>query len=294
MESFQVQTEDQVSLVGEFLPSKTREPKAVVLINPATGTKASYYRAFAEHLTEAGYTVCLWDFRGTGRSSSDHLENKNFKFSDFGSKDIPRMIAHAHQSYPELALLVVGHSAGAQQIGFADNNHLIRGLIAVATSVGYPPYMPLGYRLKTFYFFNLFSPLSIQLKGYVASKRFNIMEDLPKGVYQEWKDWCLKPDYFFDESFYGRTVPKGNYQSLPFPVRVFAASDDPISNPTSIRRFWSHVMSNEGIRFKTYYPEEFKVRRIDHFGFFKKQFKTTIWADFTETLDGFLREPSGS
>ena len=176
---------------------------------------------------------------------------------------------------------------GAQQIGLSPNNHLIDGLVAVATSVGYPAYMPLGYRLQTYYFFWIFTPISQFLKGYVACKKFGIMEDLPSGVARDWRAWCSKPDYFFDPKFYGKSVPTGNYDRLSFPIAVFAASDDPISNQKSVPRFWGHVKSSLPITFTWYDPAILGQKAIGHFGFFRKENRESIWEDTLDALKRF-------
>jgi len=283
---FRIQTVDGVWIKGVVFTPLT-PPKAVVLINPATGAKQSFYRPFGEYLVKNGFAVCLWDYRGMGESAPESLVDCNYWMHDFGLKDIPRVLSHLKESFPELAVLVVGHSVGAQLMGLVPNNDLVRGLVAVATSVGYAPYMPLSYRMKAKYFLNIFGPISIRLQGYVAAKKFGMMEDLPKNIFQEWKEWSAEPDYFFDSKFFGNTIPKGNYTSLNFPIQVISATDDPISNEKAVQRFWSHVISKEGIWFKIYRPEELKAKKIDHFGFFRKAFEPTIWADIAQHLHVF-------
>ena len=286
-ESFSVVTEDGVQLKGELLyPEGTA--KAIVQINAATGSKRGYYIPFAQFLTEHGFIVCLWDYRGMGESAPSSLKDVDYKFSDVGLKDIPAILDFLNSKFSLIPILGVGHSVGGQQLGLIKNNHLMKGFIAVATSAGFPGYMPLGYRLKTLYFFYVVSPLSIKLKGYVAAKKLGIMEDLPRNVLLEWRDWCSKPDYLFDSTFYGKTIPVGNYQRLTFPVKVITATDDPIANPRSVKRFWSHVISNQGIFFKSYSPAELRVSKIDHFGFFRKTFKDSIWKEMLESLENFI------
>ena len=204
------------------------------------------------------------------------------------------MLNFLKNEFPDIPLFCIGHSAGAQQIGLVSNNNLIDGMIAVATSAGYPPDMPLHYRLKTHIFFKIFVPISIRLTGYVAAARFGLMEDIPRQFALDWKAWCYRKDYYFDPQFYGKEshvsgVPIGNCHALPFPVSVFTASDDEISSPQNVQRFWKHLSSQvSNIRFVWYHPEDLKVNHIQHFGYFRKQFQNSIWKDILMTLENFL------
>jgi predicted alpha/beta hydrolase len=170
-------------------------------LNPATGANRRYYEPFARYLAEAGLAVCLWDYRGAQHSRPVPLTQATYRFADYGTLDMPAVLAWLEARFPGRPLLALGHSVGGQQVGLLPNVHKLAGLVAVATSVGYWKYMPLGYRLKTHFFFHLFSPLSPALLGYNAAGRWGIMEDLPRGVVRDWRRWCSVPDYYFDPRF---------------------------------------------------------------------------------------------
>ena len=144
--------------------------------------------------------------------------------------------------------------------------------------------------LKTVYFFYLFGPISQALWGCIRAKRFGIMEDLPTPVLKEWRDWCEKRDYFFDSKFAEKTVPTARYSNLPFPIHVFWASDDEISNEANTTQFWSHIKSSQGITFRKVTPEELQVSSIDHFGFFKKRFRDTLWEEALAQLEEYYKK----
>jgi predicted alpha/beta hydrolase len=268
-----------------LIPEK---PKAVVQFNGGTGAKKEFYQPFIEHLAQQGYLCCLWDYRGSGLSAPPSLKGCNYTFSDYGLKDMPAVKSYLRGRYPQLPFLVVGHSAGGQQWGFMQDHSDVKGLLGFGVSVGYAPYMPFAYRMQSHFFFYMFTPLSVLFTGYVAAKRFGIMEDLPKNVVREWRDWCAKPDYFFNPKFYGKTVPVGEFKNYPFPVHVVTAIDDTISNQRSVPAFWKHVESSKGITHQLITPQQYGVKAIDHFGFFKKNMKDTLWGEAVQVLDGFL------
>jgi predicted alpha/beta hydrolase len=277
---------DGVELGGMLLKPATA--KAIVQFNAGTGAKKEFYLPFLEFLTQQGYLCCLWDYRGIGESAPNSLRGCDHRFQDYGIYDIPAITRFLTSEFPDLPLVMVGHSAGGQQVGFSTDLSRIKGLLGFAVSVGYLGFMPFRYSWVSRYFFSVFSPISIVLTGYVAAKRFGIMEDLPKNVVLEWRDWCNVPNYFFNERFYGKTVPRGLFQEYPFPVHVIWASDDPISNKRSIPMFWNHVKSAQGITFRKLDPKALGVDNIDHFGFFRKKFRENIWQEALDTLDGFI------
>jgi len=285
---FRVTCADGVELGGVLL--QPEQPRAIVQFNAGTGAKKEFYRPFLEYLAQHGFTCCLWDYRGSGESAPSSLKGCSYRFQDYGVYDIPGVTRFLTSTFPDLPLLIVGHSAGGQQLGFSKDLSRIKGLLGYAVSVGYMGFMPWRYSWVSRYFFSIFSPISIALTGYVAAKRFGIMEDLPKNVVREWRDWCNVPDYFFNERFYGKTVPIGLFQEYPFPVHVVWTNDDPISNKRSIPMFWKHVKSKKGISFQCLDPQKLGADKIDHFGFFRKKFQDTIWREAVETLEHFLTQ----
>lgn len=183
-----------------------------------------------------------------------------------------------------LPLYCVGHSAGGQQFGFADNSHEVQGLIAVAASAGYFPHMPLPYRLKAWFFFRIFAPLSSQLLGYVAASKFGFMEDLTSELAREWDDWCREPELFFAPRHRSQGLDTGRFRDLPLPVHVITASDDEICTEANIRNFWQHVHSQQQLSFNAYPAGDSPGGRIGHFGYFR-QANRYIWDDVLRQLD---------
>jgi predicted alpha/beta hydrolase len=281
---------DGVELAALLLEPKS--PKAVIQLNGGTGFKKEFYLAFAQYLTEQGYVTIIYDYRGTCESAPTDMRDCDYTFLDYGTKDMPAVLQYLEEQYPHLPKLIFGHSVGGQMIGHIPNIKPIKGLVCMGTSVGYIRNMPLGYRLKSWYFFKIFSPLSIQLTGYVRAKKFGIMEDLPRKVVQDWSAWCSAKNYFFDKKYYGITVPKGQYQDYTFPVHVFWTTDDPICNKRNLDIFWQQVKSTQSIDFQKLIPSDWHTKSIGHHGFFKKNFKDTLWREALNKLDSFLAYPS--
>jgi predicted alpha/beta hydrolase len=86
MTTFQIKTSDQVKIVvNHFVPASSNG--RVVLINPATGIKQTFYFNYAEYLSELGYDVITYDFRGIGKSKTGSLRGFKASMVDWVAKD---------------------------------------------------------------------------------------------------------------------------------------------------------------------------------------------------------------
>ncbi|WP_223599073.1 alpha/beta fold hydrolase [Chryseobacterium sp. GVT01B] len=285
-ESFETICEDGVKLKGILFTPDT--PKAVIQFNCGTGTKKEIYLSFLTYLAENGFLCCLWDYRGSGDSSSENLKTCEFTFSDYGVKDMPAIKDFLNKKFPDLPFMIVGHSAGGQQIGFMKNLDNVKGMINFAVSAGYYHNMPFSYRMKAYFYFYIFAPVSVLMTGYVKAKAFGLMENLPKNVVSEWRNWLEKKDYFFDPKFYGKTVPVGHFKNYTFPIHLYWTIDDTISSEKNTESYWQHIKSKEEISFTKLVPSELGLKKIDHFGFFKRNMKDKLWENVVSKLNSFL------
>lgn len=280
-------TKDGYTLTGNLIENSNA--RATIILSIGTAAKTGFYRHFAEFIASYGYNVFLWNYRGFGESKKSSLKNSDIRFSDLGLYDIPAIIETIKQKFPDMPLYYIGHSAGGQQISLAHNHNKIDAMIAIAVSTGYFRYMPLSYRIKALFFFYIFSPISSKLKGYVAAKKFNLMEDLPPKLATQWGNWCSKPDYYYDDKFYGKDIPDIKANPLNFPIHVLTADDDEISSKNNVKNFWKHIVSNKPIIHKTYIAKDSPKHEIGHFGYFKKS-NDYIWHDVIKILDGFDKQ----
>lgn len=278
------QTADKVDLQGQII--KSDAPKGVVLLNPGTATNTNFYIPFANFLAEQGYHVFLWNYRGFCESKTRSLARSPFVFSDIGRFDIPAAISKARSLFGDLPLFCIGHSAGGQQFALAHNHTEVKALIAVAVSAGYFPYMPLSYRLKAYFFFRCFIPVTSALFHYVPAKRFQFMEDLPTGLAKEWGEWCKEKELFFSDKFYGKSIPQGACKDVDLPIHVFTADDDEICTERNVNNFWKNWYNKQEIHYTRYQSAQLNKGSIGHFGYFRKKHQS-IWQDIVNTLNAF-------
>ena len=288
-QKIKIKCEDGVELSAILLLPEI-QPKAVVQINSATATPKEYYLPFANYLTENGFVACVFDYRGVCESTpAGGLRGCEYDYVMFGQRDMPAVLDFLDAKFPSLPKLIMGHSVGGQKVGMMPNHRKIKGMVTYATSVGYWGFMPLGYKLQTLFFFHIFTPISNLLYGYVAAKKLGLMEDLPKQVVLDWRHWCSVPEYFFNKKYAPASVDKGFFQKLTFPIQVYWATDDPISNARSVSMFWKYVKSSGGIKIDSISPQAIGVKALGHFGFFRKKFKEILWGKILNDLESFIK-----
>lgn len=291
-ENFTVTCKDGVHLKGLLLiPEK---PKAVLQFNGGTATKKEFYLSFLTYLANHNYICCLWDYRGSGESAPENLKGCDYKLQDYGIQDMPAIKNYLTRRFSNLPLLLMGHSVGGQLVGFMDNLTGYQGMIAMTVSTGHIGHMTFKNRCLSNFLFYMFTPFSLAVNGYLNSKKYGFMEDLPKNVILEWRDWCTKADYFFDEKFLGKTVPAGQFQHIPFPIHLFWTTDDFIANERSVPSFWKHIKSQQGIKITKITPESIGVKSIGHFGFFRKKMADKFWPKILKQLDSYLPQTASA
>jgi len=275
MEAFVVTCNDGVTLHGElYIPD---QPIGVVQFNNGTATNKKVYRNFLQFLANAGYVCALWDYRDTGASAPVNLRNCDYQYSDYGMQDLPAIKTYLQNRFSGLPFYLIGHSTGGQQVGLMPDLTDINGAINIGVSSGYLGHMPWHYRWQAYAFFYAFVPGSIAINGYVAVKPVGFMENLPSAVALQWRDWCSKKDYFFDNAFRGNSLPSNVYQNIHFPIKVYHANDETISTADNVASFWRHVKSNASLEIKQLSTHECGVKAIGHFGYFSRALKETFW-----------------
>ena len=236
--------------------------RGVVVMAGATGVAQRYYRRFAEALTTQGLEVLTLDFRGIGDSKPASLRGFECGYRHWAERDLPALVDFALARGPTV---VVGHSFGGHAFGQLPDPNRTLGLFTVATGAAWSGYMPLGERLKVETMWTLLGPVATTTTGYLPGRVWG-GEDLPLGIYEDWKRWSHLPRYFFDDRLVDMQ-PK--FDRVTVPVVGLTAADDLWAPPRSMEAFLSSYR-NAPLTLKTQEPGELGVRALGHMGHFKK------------------------
>ncbi|QUH01301.1 alpha/beta fold hydrolase [Saccharopolyspora erythraea] len=85
----------------------------VVILLPAMGVPATYYRPFIANLRERGLTVVSIDFRGHGQSRPRAVRGVRFGYQALVD-DVDAVVDLVAERYPRAPRFLVGHSLGGQ------------------------------------------------------------------------------------------------------------------------------------------------------------------------------------
>lgn len=246
--------------------------RASVVIGGAMGVRQSFYEAFARWMAQQGFRVTTFDYRGHGDSLQGAMRDVKADLFDW-AQDYEAVISGAKAALPAQPLYLLGHSLGAQLPGLLKKPEQVAGLLSVAAGSGY--WRENAPRLKRMvpYFWWVLVPLATRLWGYFPGRTLRKVGDLPAGVILQWRRWCLNPTYSV-----GAEGPAAaqSYAEVRFPVLALWMSDDELM---TLRGTHSLVKlyRNAPARVERIAPEDINALRIGHFGFFREQFRQTLW-----------------
>ena len=273
---------DGRELAAHWLAAATR--RAVLVINPATGFPQSFYFRFAAYAAARGYDTLVYDYRGMGASAPARLAEETCRMSDWGLFDMRTALAVAAERAAGLPVATLGHSVGGQFLGLLTNHELARAHVQVATSVGYWRWEQAPFKYLAWWFWRVHGRLLLALKGYVPTGGGWSGLPLPRGVFEEWRRWCLRDDHFKPDL---RTHLADNvFDTIRAPVLNLGFSDDPIATRRTVEALFGFFPRVER-EARWYSPAELGSR-IGHEGFFASRHREGLWRPTLDWLDAKL------
>lgn len=245
---------------------------ASVVIGGAMGVRQSFYEAFARWMAQQGFRVTTFDYRGHGDSLHGAMRDVNADLFDW-AQDYEAVISAAKAALPMQPLYLLGHSLGAQLPGLLRKPGQVDGLLSVAAGSGYWRDNAPKLRRVVPYFWWVLVPLATRLCGYFPGRALKKVGDLPSGVILQWRRWCLHPAYSVGAE--GPDVAQ-SYGAVRFPVLALSMADDELMTLRGTHNL-VNLYANTERRVESISPAELKVRRIGHFGFFRDQFRQSLW-----------------
>ncbi len=247
--------------------------KAVVIIGAAMGVKQKSYKDFAKWLAEQGFTVVTYDYYGIGLSQEKPLREIQTTVTEWATVDSKAIIDEVRNIAAEQKIIWLGHSVGSQIVGMIPNREHISKIITISSGSGY--WRENTPQLKRFVWLMWYfiAPISMALCGYFPGKTLKAVGDLPKGVMQQWRKWCLNKDYLI--GIEGEHIKK-QYAEITIPITSLSFTDDEFmsaKNINSLHDFYASAPQKR-LRFE---PQDFNAKYIGHFGFFNAKLKDTLW-----------------
>lgn len=274
-EKVQFQALDGYQLSGiNYHPAHS--PQAKIIIASATGVPQLFYRRFAEYMTQHGFQLLSFDYRGIADSAPPTLKNFEMSYLDWGALDLAGAIKYyADDSIP---LFIVGHSYGGQALGLTPNHDKVTAMYCFGTGAGWSGYMPLKEKFKVQVMWNIIFPPMVALYGYLPWSKLKMGADLPLGVYQQWRKWCKHPTYFFADPELKNI--KDQYAQVTTKIFAVSALDDDWALPNSRHAFMQHYVHAE-LKMMNIQAKEYGLKEIGHMGYFRKGAEA-IWDEMID------------
>jgi predicted alpha/beta hydrolase len=271
---------------------RPRAPRRVAVLHGGAGIPAQRYRRFATFLAEWGIPVLTYDYRGIGLSRPPALRGFQATIEDWAEYDSAAAIAWLRERFPRDEILGISHSIGCLFLGGAPNAAEQARIVLVGAHTGYyGDYRPL-YRLPMAVAWHGLMPALTRFVGYFPADRLGLGEALPAGMALEWAE-RRQPDLRFTDLRLNGAEPAGERRlrllehcaALQCPAIAISISDDAFATEEGTRRLLSYFPNLSSPQLLTFTPPDAQVRRIGHFGFFRRAVGVTLWPRLLAQLD---------
>ncbi len=276
-----IPAKDGYPLVGQLYASpKTTAKNKVLIINSATAVSQKLYHHYASYMAVHGYDVITYDYRGIADSRPKKLRGFQTSFMDWGDKDFSGVISYTKKEFPNRKILVMGHSIGGTIIGMTKKNTEIEGIINIGAQTAYYKDWNKKQRRKIYFLWHILLPWITNIVGYFPGKKLGMLEDVPKGVIQQWHNRRKHTDMKKQLENNGIELFYNAYQSK---LLTLGIEDDPIGTEPAIQRV-HELFEASNKQLEIIKLEDISIDKIGHFGFFSRKFKDSLW---NKTLQWF-------
>jgi predicted alpha/beta hydrolase len=261
-----------------YAPEPNADTGAFLFIGGATAVPRGFYRRFCEYAAQRGVHSVTVDFRGLADSKHGPLKGFVMDYVDWSQQDSAAALDWACARGPTW---MVGHSLGGHSIGLLPEPNRLKAAFVCGTGAGWHGWMsPLEY-VRTWSLWNIIGPLSVAVLGYLPTSKLGIGEDLPYGVYRDWKRWCGFPHYFFDD-------PAAAHLTAPFaqvrlPIAALVSTDDAWAPPKSRDAFFKGYTGTR-VEPIDITPAQMNVPAVGHMGYFRASVGEVLWPRIFEWL----------
>ncbi len=242
-----------------------------IVVGSATAVPRGFYKRFAEYAAARGVHVVTTDYRGVGDSKHGPLRGFTMDYADWSKQDLAAAVAWCAERG---RTWMVGHSLGAHAIGQLPNPNVLQAAYVCGGGAGWHAWIPFPENLKVWALWHLVGPLATRWYGYQPMSKFGFGEDVPLGVYRDWKRWCQYPHYFFDDPD-ARAIT-ARFADVHVPIAAVTSIDDLWAPPKSRDAFFKGY-SNAPVSRIDLSPGALGVPQVGHMGYFRAAVGAQLW-----------------
>jgi predicted alpha/beta hydrolase len=245
-----------------------------VILSSATGIKKEFYINFTRFLVQNGYNVLLYDYRGIGQSAPNNLKTSNSYMHEWGTMDMNAVLDFMVHEKGLTNIIWVGHSVGAQLVGFLEHREHVKKVIAISSALGYWGYFPFPIKWLIWGLWYFIGPLMVNLYGYGAMRKIGWGENLSRNMMKEWREWCLSKNYF--TGLLREKLHMDKFYQFTTPISAVYISDDYIANDKTVplmMKFFPNA-PQEILKIRV---EQYTKFKVGHTGIFRRKFENNLW-----------------
>ncbi|MCP1375588.1 alpha/beta hydrolase family protein [Dyella lutea] len=166
-------------------PADERALRAAVLWLPAMGVPARHYLALADGLASQGVATAIHEWRGIGSSDRRAGRRSDWGYRELLSQDLAATLSAVRQPWPQMPLVIGGHSLGGQLAALFAAMHpsSFTGLVLVASGSPFWRTFPRGPPIRIAYGA---APLLATLRGYLPGRWLGFAGNEARGVTVDW------------------------------------------------------------------------------------------------------------
>jgi len=272
---------------GYLLSALFGEPEnnttGVIVISAATGIRKEFYINFARFLIDHGYCVLLYDYRGIGESAPVNIKTSPIYMHEWGTQDMNAVLDYLVVIKGFTGITWLGHSIGAQLVGFLENQDHVRKVISINAALGYWGYFPYPMKVVVWLLWYVIGPLLIKIYGYGVMEKIGWGENLPRNVILEWRSWCLSKTYYMD--LLKNKIHTDRFYNFTIPITAIYMSDDFIANDKTAPLMMK-FFPNAPCKLIKLEVNKYTNQKVGHTGIFRKRFEFILWPWLLNTIHG--------
>ena len=242
------------------------QARAVILLMPAMGVRAEFYRPFARNLAQAGWHTVTADLRGIGESSARVKEGARFGYREMLEQDWTTNLEAVRQRFPDMPIYLVGHSLGGQLNALYAGLHPehIAGLIFVSCGSVYFRGWQFPASLKILTMSQIMRGIT-EVLGYLPGKKIGFGGTEAKGVIRDWAHLARTGQF----RVAGSTLDyEQAMQSFGKPLLALSFSDDDFAPHASTRNLLQKLPAAPATHLQLQ-PSDLGLAAVGHYGWVK-------------------------
>lgn len=262
-EAIQFKMKDGHQLDGNLYIGEEKSP--LLIMFPALGVEARYYKNFSEALQKQGYNILLVDLRGNGGSSLRVSRKVDFGYNEILTYDYPQIMAEMKKRFPENKFILMGHSLGGQlsSLYTSIDPKAIAGIVLLASCSVY--FMGFPKKIKTLMETQFVGAIS-RIIGYFPGKKIGFAGTEAKSLMLDWSRNARTGKYIVKNN------PHNFEQTLKeMQTKVLALSfeHDHLAPPSAVEELTKKFEKSE-IDHQHIKASEIGLSKVNHFNWVKR------------------------